>query len=56
MPTTTPTATTTMQAVVQHRYGSADTLDVRDGRPPPPAADEVLVEVHAARSTAAPCT
>ena len=47
--TTTPTGTTTtMQAIVQHRYGSADTLELATVDRPTPAADEVLVEVHAA--------
>lgn len=37
-----------MKAVVQDRYGSADTLEFRDIDRPVPAADEVLVRVHAA--------
>ncbi|MFE9443638.1 NAD(P)-dependent alcohol dehydrogenase [Streptomyces sp. NPDC006602] len=37
-----------MKAVVQDRYGSADTLEVREVDPPVPAAGEVLVRVHAA--------
>lgn len=37
-----------MKAVVQERYGSADTLEFRDIDQPVPAADEVLVRVHAA--------
>ncbi|KUL41902.1 NAD(P)-dependent alcohol dehydrogenase [Streptomyces regalis] len=37
-----------MKAVVQDRYGSADTLEFRDFDTPVPAADEVLVRVHAA--------
>ncbi|ELS58717.1 NAD(P)-dependent alcohol dehydrogenase [Streptomyces viridochromogenes] len=37
-----------MKAVVQDRYGSADTLEFRDIDQPVPAADEVLVRVHAA--------
>ncbi|WP_217237772.1 NAD(P)-dependent alcohol dehydrogenase [Streptomyces sp. AC555_RSS877] len=37
-----------MRAVVQDRYGSADTLEVREVDPPVPAAGEVLVRVHAA--------
>ncbi|MGN9762432.1 NAD(P)-dependent alcohol dehydrogenase [Streptomyces sp. SD31] len=37
-----------MKAVVQDRYGSADTLEFRDVDTPVPAADEVLVRVHAA--------
>ncbi|MDH6546891.1 NADPH:quinone reductase-like Zn-dependent oxidoreductase [Streptomyces sp. SAI-208] len=37
-----------MKAVVQDRYGSADTLELREVEQPVPAADEVLVRVHAA--------
>ncbi|MFJ8533748.1 NAD(P)-dependent alcohol dehydrogenase [Streptomyces sp. NPDC093591] len=37
-----------MKAVVQDRYGSADTLEFREFDTPVPAADEVLVRVHAA--------
>jgi NADPH:quinone reductase-like Zn-dependent oxidoreductase len=37
-----------MQAIVQHRYGSADTLELDTVERPTIAADEVLVEVHAA--------
>lgn len=37
-----------MKAVVQDRYGSADTLEFMDIDRPVPAADEVLVRVHAA--------
>lgn len=37
-----------MKALVQDRYGSADTLEFRDIDTPVPAADEVLVRVHAA--------
>ncbi|MFI7407226.1 NAD(P)-dependent alcohol dehydrogenase [Streptomyces sp. NPDC049627] len=37
-----------MKAVVQDRYGSADTLEFRDIDRPVPAAGEVLVRVHAA--------
>ncbi|KOU61716.1 NADPH:quinone reductase [Streptomyces sp. MMG1533] len=37
-----------MKAVVQDRYGSADTLEVREVDAPVPAAGEVLVRVHAA--------
>jgi NADPH:quinone reductase-like Zn-dependent oxidoreductase len=37
-----------MKAVVQDRYGSADTLELREVERPVPAADEVLVRVHAA--------
>lgn len=38
----------TMQAIVQDRYGSADVLEMRTVARPEPAADEVLIEVHAA--------
>ena len=38
----------TMQAIVQDRYGSADALELRTVTRPEPAADEVLIEVHAA--------
>ncbi len=38
----------TMQAVVQDRYGSAEVLELHTVARPEPAADEVLVEVHAA--------
>ncbi|MFF5475862.1 NAD(P)-dependent alcohol dehydrogenase [Streptomyces sp. NPDC012935] len=37
-----------MKAVIQDRYGSADVLEFRDIDRPVPAADEVLVRVHAA--------
>lgn len=37
-----------MKAVVQDRYGSADTLEVREVDRPVPAENEVLVRVHAA--------
>ncbi|MFE7899366.1 NAD(P)-dependent alcohol dehydrogenase [Streptomyces sp. NPDC057424] len=37
-----------MKAVVQDRYGSADTLEFRDVDRPAPGAGEVLVRVHAA--------
>ncbi|WP_128435984.1 NAD(P)-dependent alcohol dehydrogenase [Streptomyces cyaneus] len=37
-----------MKAVVQDRYGSADTLEFKDFDTPVPTADEVLVRVHAA--------
>jgi NADPH:quinone reductase-like Zn-dependent oxidoreductase len=37
-----------MKAVIQDRYGSADVLEFRDVDRPVPAADEVLVRVHAA--------
>ncbi|SDP05942.1 NADPH:quinone reductase [Streptomyces sp. cf386] len=37
-----------MKAVVQDRYGSADTLEFMDIDRPVPAEDEVLVRVHAA--------
>ncbi|MGK2948182.1 MAG: NAD(P)-dependent alcohol dehydrogenase [Acidimicrobiales bacterium] len=38
----------TMQAIVQDRYGSADVLELREVARPEPAADELLIEVHAA--------
>ncbi|MFF7445442.1 MULTISPECIES: zinc-binding dehydrogenase [unclassified Streptomyces] len=37
-----------MKAIVQHAYGSTDTLRLRDIDPPVPRGDEVLVEVRAA--------
>jgi NADPH:quinone reductase-like Zn-dependent oxidoreductase len=37
-----------MKAVVQDRYGSPDVLELRDVDKPVPAADELLVRVHAA--------
>ncbi|KUF15115.1 NAD(P)-dependent alcohol dehydrogenase [Streptomyces silvensis] len=37
-----------MKAIVQDVYGSADTLHLRDVERPSPAADEVVVRVHAA--------
>ena len=37
-----------MKAIVQDRYGSADVLELRTVARPEPAADEVLIEVHAA--------
>ncbi|MEU6380748.1 NAD(P)-dependent alcohol dehydrogenase [Streptomyces sp. NPDC046909] len=37
-----------MKAIVQHAYGSTDTLELRDIERPVPRADEVLVEVRAA--------
>jgi NADPH:quinone reductase-like Zn-dependent oxidoreductase len=39
---------TTMKAIVQEIYGSADVLELRDVDRPTPAAGEVLVRVHAA--------
>jgi NADPH:quinone reductase-like Zn-dependent oxidoreductase len=47
MSTTTPT-TSTMRAVIQHRYGSADRLGRGELPVPRPAAGEVLVRVRAA--------
>lgn len=38
----------TMQAILQDRYGPADVLELRTVARPEPAADEVLIEVHAA--------
>lgn len=37
-----------MRAIVQNRYGSADVLEIRHIARPAIAADEVLIEVHAA--------
>ena len=37
-----------MRAVVQHRYGSADTLEVAQVAVPRIGSDEVLIEVYAA--------
>jgi NADPH:quinone reductase-like Zn-dependent oxidoreductase len=42
------TTTTTMRAIVQDRYGDADVLQLRQIARPAPAANEVLVHVHAA--------
>ncbi len=42
------TASTTMQAIVQRSYGSADQLEFDVVDRPAIGADEVLVEVHAA--------
>src|SRR5438093_9794317 len=39
---------TTMKAIVQDKYGSADVLDLREVDRPEPLDDEVLVRVHAA--------
>ncbi len=38
----------TMRAIVQREYGSAETLEMTETRIPTVAADEVLIEVHAA--------
>jgi NADPH:quinone reductase-like Zn-dependent oxidoreductase len=38
----------TMQAIIQDRYGSPATLELRTVTRPEPADDEVLIEVHAA--------
>jgi NADPH:quinone reductase-like Zn-dependent oxidoreductase len=43
-----PTGPTTMRAVVQDTYGSAETLELRDVPRPAPADGEVLVRVRAA--------
>ena len=37
-----------MKAIVQDRYGSSETLQLREVDPPVPADDEVLIRVHAA--------
>ena len=42
------TTTTTMRAIVQDRYGEADVLQVGQLARPEPAANEVLIHVHAA--------
>ncbi|HET6985162.1 MAG TPA: NAD(P)-dependent alcohol dehydrogenase [Kribbella sp.] len=42
------TTTTTMRAIVQDRYGDVDVLHVGQLARPEPAANEVLVRVHAA--------
>jgi NADPH:quinone reductase-like Zn-dependent oxidoreductase len=46
--TNTPDRETTMQAIVQDRYGSADVLEPRDIDRPEIGDGEVLVRVHAA--------
>ncbi len=48
--TTPPTETegATMQAIVQHEYGSSEVLQIAQLERPSIAPDEVLVEVHAA--------
>ena len=46
--TATATDQSTMKAIVQDRYGSADVLEVRDIDKPGIGDDEVLVRVHAA--------
>ena len=37
-----------MKAAIHHRYGSPDVVTVGDMPKPEPAADEVLVHIHAA--------
>jgi hypothetical protein len=39
---------TTMQAIVQDRYGSADVLELADIDQPVPASNEVLMQIQAA--------
>ena len=39
---------TTMKAIVQHRYGSADVLELADIDQPVPTGNEVLMQVQAA--------
>ena len=46
--TATTTDQTTMKAIVQDRYGSAEVLELRDIDKPEIGDDEVLVRVHAA--------
>jgi NADPH:quinone reductase-like Zn-dependent oxidoreductase len=46
--TNTSTASTTMRAIVQETYGNADVLHLARIARPEPAANEVLVRVHAA--------
>lgn len=48
MTSATRPATANMRAIVQHRYGSSDVLDLADVATPSPGDDEVLVRVHAA--------
>jgi len=48
MTSATRPATATMRAIVQHRYGSSDVLELADVATPSPGDDEVLVRVHAA--------
>src|SRR6202165_3365916 len=45
---TSTTRETTMRAVVQHGYGSADVLQLTDTDKPPSGDNEVLVRVRAA--------
>jgi NADPH:quinone reductase-like Zn-dependent oxidoreductase len=47
-PETTTGRETTMKAIVQDRYGSADVLELAEIDQPVPADNEVLVRVHAA--------
>src|SRR3712207_1422848 len=37
-----------MKAILQHKYGSADVLELRDVERPQPGDDELLIRVHAA--------
>ena len=48
MTTTTITTSSTMSAIVQHRYGSSEVLEPARVARPTAGADEVLVRVHAA--------
>ena len=48
MTSATRPATATMRAIVQHRYGSSDVLELANVATPSPGDDEVLVRVHAA--------
>jgi NADPH:quinone reductase-like Zn-dependent oxidoreductase len=47
-PTNNPSTPATMRAIVQRSYGSADRLELEAVDRPAIAADEVLIEVHAA--------
>jgi hypothetical protein len=50
---TTETGLSTMTAVIQHRYGPADTLTVGEAAVPVVGPDEVLIAVPLPASTAA---
>ena len=44
-----------MKAAVNTRYGSPDVIEVREVPKPEPAADEVLVRVHASTVSRTDC-